>query len=144
LAVRVAVVLPFLAVVALSAYEGVQHRDSTGAHAGVIVIVAVAVVAMIVAGVLRHRSAAASDPLMEADGSVTTRSRAMVIGSTVWVVLFAAVVGWDAFSFSQQSGDTPSMSQLIGHVTQFHVGRAVLFGVWVAAGWLLATAKPGR
>jgi hypothetical protein len=81
------------------------------------------------------------DDAGEAGGA---RNRAMVIGSAIWVVLFAGVVAWDAFSFSQQSADTPSLSNLVGHVTQYHVGRGVLFALWIAAGWLLATARPRR
>lgn len=144
-AVRVLLVVPFLAVLALSGWEGVQDRDSTGAHAGVVVVVALAVVATVVAAVVRHRAAPAS-PEAPADGTdrADGRGRAMVAGSVTWVVLFAAVVAWDAFSFSEQSPNTPTLSDLVGHITQWDAGRAALFALWIAAGWLIATAKPRR
>jgi hypothetical protein len=149
-AVRVAVVVPFLAVLALSGWEGVSNRDSAVAHAGVIAIVASAVAAMVVAAVRRRRASPVTSPAVVVaigndglDEHVRDpHGRSMVAGSVAWVLLFAALVGWDAFSFSQQSANTPTLSGLIGHITQSDVGRSVLFALWVAAGWLLATAKP--
>lgn len=62
-------------------------------------------------------------------------------GVAAWVALVAAFVGWDAFSFSQQRADLPTLSRLIGFVTAPAVGRGVLavawvaWGAWVAFGW---------
>jgi hypothetical protein len=137
-------VLPFLAVLALSGWEAVQNRDSGGAHAGVVLVVAAAAVVALIAGVLRRRTSRAGGSHEEDPPAGDARGRAMVAGSAAWVVLLAAVVGWNAFSFSEQSANLPTLSSLLGHVTQFEVGRAVLFALWVAAGWLIATARPRR
>lgn len=62
-------------------------------------------------------------------------------GVAGWITLVAAFVGWDAFSFSQERADLPTLSRLLGLVTASAGGRGILavawvaWGAWVGGGW---------
>ncbi len=60
-------------------------------------------------------------------------------GVAVWAVLLVAAVGWDLNSFAHQAHDLPTLSYLVGRVTSFTWGRALVYAAWVAAGVGIAT-----
>jgi hypothetical protein len=62
-------------------------------------------------------------------------------GVVVWVVLLAAVVGWDLNSFVHQAHDLPTLSREIGRVTRYRAGRTIVFAAWLAAGLSLALGR---
>jgi hypothetical protein len=63
------------------------------------------------------------------------------VGVAVWVALVGVYAGWDAFSFSQQRADFPTLSHFVGLLSASGAGRGLLavawvaWGAWVAAGW---------
>ncbi|MGO9456031.1 MAG: hypothetical protein ACLP62_03135 [Acidimicrobiales bacterium] len=69
-------------------------------------------------------------------------------GVAVWAVLLVAVVGWDLNSFAHQAHDLPTLSYLVGRVTRFTWGRALVYAAWLAAGAGIAvgclTARAAR
>jgi hypothetical protein len=120
-------------------YEGHRTTASTGAHLSVAVTVAVVVVAALVAGRGRQREPSRTW-LAEARRAVSGRAHsdpATTRAVVAWVVLIAALIGWDLVSFLAAAHDLPTLSREIGRVTQTVAGRAVVFAAWVALGtWL--------
>jgi hypothetical protein len=69
---------------------------------------------------------------------------ANVVSKLVWCILIVGVIGWDLLSFIVQSPSFPTLSGLVGHVTHHPVGRGLLFAVWLAVGWYVASGYRSR
>jgi hypothetical protein len=146
-----------LALVALVIWEGTLGRNSSAAHWSVGIVIGLVLAGAVVAGRGRQRTGTrrwAGDAVRVAEGVLTGRDRrpmAQVVGTVVWVVLIAATIGWDMYSFFHQAHDLPTLSRLFGDVTDHVWGRIVVFGGWLAlggylaAGWRkpLSTVDPG-
>ncbi len=115
--------------------EAGQFRSSLASQAGVIACIGAVIILSVALGARRQRTSSAlwlSDNVAAVSG--WRRSPGFALGVVVWIVLVLAVVGWDLSSFVAQAHDLPTLSGLAGRVTQFHVGRAVVFAAWVALG----------
>lgn len=125
----------------LSAWEGLQARQSAAAHWSVGLSIAAVVVLAVVMGrghqVERSRAWVSGAARTVAGWRRTPRYAA---GVTVWVVLIAGVVAWDLTSFARQSHDLPTLSYQFGRITRWHWGRALVFAGWLAAGLGVAGA----
>lgn len=146
---RPLVLVPALAaLVAVSVWEGHLGRDSPGAHASVLVVAAAAALAAGWAG--RGYQRRRSGPWLGATVRPWRRHDAVfAAGACAWGALFAAVVAWDLTCFVRQAHSTPTLSWVVGHLTRYWPGRALVFAVWVVAGaWLavggLATVRRRR
>jgi hypothetical protein len=55
-----------------------------------------------------------------------------------WLGLVALAVGWELLAyFSTPRHDHPTLSVIADEIMSVHVGRAVMFLLWLALGWLL-------
>lgn len=124
-------------------WEGVQSRRSASAHWSVLAVIACSWgVAAVVGRGLQHKSSArwARDGFHAIGGDLRRRSSRgapMVAGAAVWTTLIVGTVGWDLYSFSRQVHSLPTLSRLIGDVTDQHWGRAIVFAGWLALGTCL-------
>lgn len=126
--------------IALSAWQGDLSRDSAGAHWSVALLALGALGAAVILGWGRQHQTS-REWFARSAGSIwrwRSRPRATVAAVAAWAVLFAAVIGWDLFSFIRQSHSWPTLSYFIGHVTRYPVGRGALFAVWLVTGAYLA------
>ncbi len=58
--------------------------------------------------------------------------------SLVWLGMTGLVLGWELFVYSQAPRQLhPTLSALIDTVDDSHVGKSLLFGLWLLAGWYL-------
>jgi hypothetical protein len=124
---------------AFSWWEGGLRQFETAGHVGVLATVALAFVALALAG----RGRQAQPSLAWARGPFAlrrhlARDRAASLGAAVWTVLVLAVIGWDLVCFARQSPTVPTLSTIVGHVTSSQPGRAALFACWLALGTALA------
>lgn len=128
-----------LLIVGFAIWEGFQSRFSFSSRSSVLTAIGVVIVVASAAGVRRHalRSRAW---LSNALASIRSwkKSRMYAFGSAVWVLLLLAAVGWDLNSFVHEVHYLPTLSFLIGRITRLRWGRALLFGIWLAAGTGLA------
>jgi hypothetical protein len=127
------------AAAAFSWWEGGLRQSSGAAHAGIAAAIALVLVSAVALG--RGRQAATAADWVRGPWPVR-RHLAEDPGGTVavvvWVVLAAAVIGWDLNSFAHQSHDLPTLSSIFGHVTTSRGGRAALVALWLALGTALA------
>lgn len=128
------------ALVAFAWWQGAQRFGTAGGRWGVAVVVAVVAVATAAFGARRQRQSSRAWLSAGARAVASARSadRLYAAGVLSWLLVFAAVFGWDLFSFLSQSHDLPTLSYLAGRVTQFRAGKAVLFAAWMAFGGYLA------
>jgi hypothetical protein len=134
-----AFVVAVAAAAAFSWWEGGLRQFETAGHVGVLAAIALAFLALAVAG--RGRQARPS--LAWARGPLALRrhlahDRSATVGAAVWTVLVLAVIGWDLNSFVRQSATVPTLSTIFGHVTSSQPGRTALFAGWLALGAALA------
>ncbi len=128
--------------VALGIVVGLERRDAPLTRWWVVGVIVGGLVATVVAGRGRQRRGSvawARDALRrvarEEGGGVRK------VGVAVWVALVGVYAGWDAFSFSQQRADFPTLSHFVGLLSASGAGRGLLavawvaWGAWVAAGW---------
>lgn len=131
-----------LGAIGFSWWEAMQPWPTTTAHLSVLGAIAVFLVAGLVLG--RGRQRQQSRQWLAAALSAVVRfcrhPHLFGFGVLAWVVVFGAVVGWDLHSFLIESHNLPTLSYLIGRVTRFSVGRAALFGIWLAGGALLVAS----
>ena len=138
--------LAVIGLAALTWWEGAQRAQTTSAQVSVATsIAAISLGGLILgAGRQRQRSRAwlAGNVRTVSDReSWTWPGTASVI---VWILLLAAILGWDLASFLRRSPELPTLSYLTGRVTRFHVGRSGLYLAWLAAGLWLALAHRRR
>jgi hypothetical protein len=58
--------------------------------------------------------------------------------AALWLALVAVAFTWELFAyFSSPRRDHPTLSVIADEVMSVHLGRAVLFLLWLALGWLL-------
>ena len=133
------------AAAAFSAWEGTLGRYSSPAHASVLAVIAAALVTAAVAGHgrQRRRSADWARGVLRAlaDGAAAARRGSLApraAGALVWTAVAAATIGWDANSFARRSHALPTLSRLVGDVTDHQWGRALVFAAWLALGAYLA------
>lgn len=134
-----------LAGAVLAVWEGAQRRQTAAAHWSVGAVVVLAMVVAVVAGHRRQRQpspawlAAAGHGIRSVTGPAGwRRSPAYVAGVVTWVLVIAAVVGWDLNSFAHQAHDLPTLSYLVGSVTRHRWGRSAVFAAWLAVGTYVA------
>ena len=124
---------------AFSWWEGGLHQYSVAAHWGIAAAIALVLAAAVVFGVGRQAVTASQ----WAGGPLGVRRKLaedprLSVAVVIWVVLFAAVIGWDLNSFVHQSHDLPTLSRIFGTVTRTRPGRAALVALWLALGTTLA------
>jgi hypothetical protein len=128
---------------ALSAWQGTVFRNTPTARWTTLGVVAAALLAAGLAGRGRQRETSpewarrASRALggSLADGAVPA---GRVAGAVGWVLLITATIAWDLVSFIAASPQLPTLSRLVGDVTEHPWGRAVVFAGWLALGAYLA------
>ena len=55
-----------------------------------------------------------------------------------WLGLVALAVGWELLAyFSKPRDDHPTLSVIADEIMSVHAGRALMFLLWLALGWLL-------
>jgi hypothetical protein len=60
-------------------------------------------------------------------------------GAWVWAGLFVALTAWELVALAgSPREDHPTVSYLTDRVMSVHPGRALVFVLWLAAGWWLA------
>lgn len=130
---------------ALATWEGGQGRRTPAAHWSVGLVIAIGAVAALHVGWGAHRRTTRRwlGQIAGALGSATRAEdwrhrRALRAGVLAWVLLAAAVIGWDLVSFLVQSANLPTLSRLAGDVTRFRWGRGGVFALWLALGAYLA------
>ncbi len=128
--------------IALSVWQGQLTRDASAAHWSVALVIAAAMVVAIVLGRGRQRQTARVWVAGNLRAIRTWRSQpsASVISVIVWTVLIVGVVAWDLTSFIVHSPKVPTLSYFIGHITRYHLGRGLLFALWLGAGAYLVSA----
>jgi hypothetical protein len=58
--------------------------------------------------------------------------------AAIWLVLVVAVVGWElAAYFSSPRSAHPTLSVIADNVMSIQPGRALVFALWLALGWML-------
>jgi len=62
-------------------------------------------------------------------------------GGAGWVALALLVAGYDFWSFRDRSPRFPTLSRLIGIITQLWPGRSVAIALWLAIGVWIALAN---
>ena len=129
--------------IALSAWQAQLSRDSSAADWSVALVIAVAVVVAIVLGRGRQRQTARVwvGGNLRAIRTWRSQSSAAVISVILWTVLIVGVVAWDLTSFIVHSPKVPTLSYFIGHITRYHVGRGLLFALWLGVGAYLVSAQ---
>jgi hypothetical protein len=66
-------------------------------------------------------------------------------GIAAWLVLLAAVVGWEMFQlFSKPRERHPTISSLLNSLISTHPSRFVGYLLWLFAGWLLLRDRLAR
>jgi hypothetical protein len=124
--------------VAVALVEGFQPQSSAAAHWSVGAVLVLALLAVVLAGRGRQRSTSRAWARSSARAVARWWAHPIRTASAVlWALLLAAVVGWDAYSFSHQSNRLPTLSRVIGGVTRYPLGRASVFLVWLALGAVL-------
>lgn len=126
-----------MAAALLVSWEGRQYRASAAAHWSVAACIAAGAVATAVLGRGRQRATTAAW-LAGAPAAWRAHPPAYRRAWVVWLVLAAAVVGWDAWSFAAQAHPWPTLSDEIGRLTRHPAGRSLLFAAWLAAGVAVA------
>jgi Family of unknown function (DUF6186) len=60
-----------------------------------------------------------------------------VMGVAVWVLLFAALFGYQAFCLLSDSDRWPAFTDILRDVVGYPAGRWLLFAAWLWLGWHL-------
>jgi hypothetical protein len=127
-------------VVGVSILEAGFGRDTAGSHWSVAAAIVFTFVVALVAGSGRQPTTSRRWLATNLSALLGWRGRppVQVIGVLGWVLLGSAVIGWDLYSFVQQAHAWPTLSSLFGRITLHHLGRAVVFALWLATGLALA------
>jgi hypothetical protein len=148
---RPAVLIPIsslavVGLVALSWWQGSQRAQTALAQASVAGSIAAIVLSAVILGAGRQRQR--SRAWLTQNVRTVSHRQTWIWPDTasviVWILLLAAVLGWDLASFLRQSPELPTLSYLTGRMTRFHVGRSGLYLAWLLAGLWLALAQRRR
>jgi hypothetical protein len=72
------------------------------------------------------------------DRDAAERTRDRVAGLAVWATLLVLLVAWELIAlFQSPRADHPTLSSISDDIMSAHAGRALMFAVWLAAGWVL-------
>ena len=67
------------------------------------------------------------------------RGRRLSLGAVAWVVVIAALCGWELFQYASHPRSAhPTLSSIEGLLLATHWRRAGLYFLWLVAGWDLA------
>ena len=142
LAVAVAVAVAVMALVDWEGtlrYETDASRASIGASIGATVVIAL----LLGGGRQQH-------PSGQWLRGVAARMRSPAVAASylagigIWIVLVAAIVTWDLFSFLGQRSDLPTLSNLLGRLSGRHLGRSLLYLLWLGTGAYLAAGRRAK
>jgi hypothetical protein len=65
-------------------------------------------------------------------------ARTRRLAGATWIGLVAVLLAWElAAYFSSPRQDHPTLSTVADDIMSSHPGRAAMFGLWLALGWLL-------
>jgi len=129
-------------VVALSLVEGFQPQSSAAAHWSVGAVLVIAVLGAIALGWGRQRTGSWAWARSSARAVVGwRRAPARAAWVALWAILLGATVGWDAYSFTQESSRLPTLSRVFGGVTRYPLGRASVFLAWLCLGAVLVVGQ---
>ena len=131
---------------ALTWWEGAQRAQTTSARVSVAASIAAIAVSGLILGAGRQRQRSGAW-LAQNVRTVADRESWTWVGTAsvmVWILLLAAILGWDLASFLRRSPELPTLSYLAGRVTRFHVGRSGLYLAWLVVGLWLAWAHRRR
>jgi hypothetical protein len=71
-------------------------------------------------------------------------ARARRVAGAVWIGLVALLVAWELIAyFSSPRHDHPTLSTVADDIMSNHPGRAAMFALWLALGWLLFARPRG-
>jgi hypothetical protein len=100
------------------------------------VLVAIPAIAVLVLAC--RPSPASSPPIVDQPARRTSR-RSVV----VWIALVVLATVWELTAlFSSPRADHPTLSVIADNIMSVHPGRALMFLLWLALGWVLV--KPPR
>jgi hypothetical protein len=126
----VPVVIAFVVLVAFGWWVTAQDPFSAASTVGVLV----AGLALIIFATVWRRRAA---PI---DGARDHEDAHRPGGMIVWVALVTALVAWELTTlFSHPREAHPTISSISDPLQSQHLVRWLLFGGWLALGWVLAT-----
>jgi hypothetical protein len=98
------------------------------------VMVAIPIV-LVAAAAARRRSSG-----VPAASEITPRVRRR--GAAIWLALIAAIVLWELIAlFSSPREDHPTLSSVADRIMSVHIGRAVMFLLWLMAGAVLVHGR---
>ena len=120
---------------AFALVEGFWPQQSAAAHWSVAATIALALGAAVACG--RGRQQGPSRAWARSSLRAVRHWWAHPIRSAsvaLWVLVLAATVGWDAYSFSHQSSRLPTLSRVFGGITRYPLGRAAVFLLWLGLG----------
>jgi hypothetical protein len=70
-------------------------------------------------------------------------TRTWRIGYAIWAGLFALAAAWELIAyFSLPRYDHPTLSIITDSIMSTHRGRALIFALWLALGWLFFAPAP--
>lgn len=103
---------------------------------GADVVTALPIVLAAVVFGLRMRRPRRAQGIPTGDRSETSASTGR--WSLVWLGMTGLVLGWELFVYSQAPRHLhPTLTALIDTVDDSQVGKSLLFGLWLLAGWYL-------
>lgn len=128
--------LAALAALAGALLVGLEPRDAPAARWCVLAAVACVLAAALGTGRGRHHRSSRQwlAGAHRAVSSWRSRDRAAVVGAGIWLALALAVTAWDLTSFLLGGPGLPTLSHLVGHLTDAGWGRAAVFSAWLAVG----------
>jgi uncharacterized membrane protein len=70
-------------------------------------------------------------------------ARARRLAGATWIGLVAVLLAWELTAyFSSPRHDHPTLSTVADYIMSSHPGRAAMFALWLALGWLLFVRSP--
>jgi hypothetical protein len=66
------------------------------------------------------------------------RSADRTAGLLIWATLLVLLVAWELIAlFQSPRDDHPTLSSISDDIMSVHAGRALMFAIWLASGWVL-------
>lgn len=115
---------------------GLEPRDAPAARWCVVAAVATVLATALASGRGRHRCTTRTwlGTNRAAIASWRQHDPAAVAGSASWLALALGVTAWDLTSFFVGGAGLPTLSHLVGHLTDAGWGRSAVFAAWLAWG----------